>query len=1038
MKLCQTCGQHLAEEIPTCPVCGSKVAEGRSHIDDFRILDVLQEGHASILCKAVRKGWEQPVMIRIFGPQSGVDEKVAQRLQRELAEIRELPRDMFVAHRQVKRSSDGLWYRVSEWVDAENWGDLVASGRLRDYDTAFNLFRRIAEALETLHRGGHFIPHLILDDIMVKEGQKGRLSAKIDYKLSRFIDPKLDRPGPQLKQLLDCHPDIVQQRPLDHRSDIWSLGRIFVQLLSAEFEPCDLFARIEELPLPGGIKTLFKTMLADDPNLRPQTMAEVAAILGRVTPKVISSAQKRYRAGSGITLREVLRFKLGLRLVATAILLLLVIGGITTWYFAFFRRDAQAVLRDHANTYAGSVAFVLVEYELLQGPNTVYRNRTEGTAFLVSDDGYLITNRHVACPWLEDNALQTTILRAGLSNTKLNFKHRMYLWFEGERAFSRLPGFDDNPGVTDVYFLPSAYRSNGTPRVKIAGVARPPVKTRRLLRSPLGDDFAVLKIDQVPQNRVPIPLDLHMEAAKISRLSPVITIGFPLGSRTQTTHINVSVTHGHVRRSFEELLQVDTSIYSGNSGGPIIDTRGKVIGIASAVAVQRAHGMVPVFTALSDIGMVLPITKAAIFLKELRQGQAKWNGILDLGLEDNLNQIQSLAREGRWLEAKQMADAELARNLNPTMVMAAGIMDVCARQYADARHRFNQALSIDNENNLARLMLYILEWQSNPGNAAGYQNGLQLLDWRSEDEFMGYLTAVFEDRVNDATALSAWESPSEKAWLTYAVALKHGQQQEWEAAQKLLQQTVLAAGMDEWPYYLARSELGRIQQKRSQALSDTPDFDRYLAAVSAFESEELETRSQKEDHQKKIKPLLIRLAKKDASITEKQTAIGEILALDPENRKLLVRQAFLSAMQADWESSLDFIDRFLQQPGRESAARLKSGLLEAEVLQLAGKEAPARSRLDAFYNRIRDPWYRTITECLLGKKPLETLKDRAGEHPEYLITGYTAAGLWVEGQGDKETAVEHYKEALGSYIDYWVEFDLALERIRQLRKEAKK
>ena len=48
--------------------------------------------------------------------------------------------------------------------------------------------------------------------------------------------------------------------------------------------------------------------------------------------------------------------------------------------------------------------------------------------------------------------------------------------------------------------------------------------------------------------------------------------------------------------------------------------------------------------------------------------------------------------------------------------------------------------------------------------------------------------------------------------------------------------------------------------------------------------------------------------------------------MDPENRKLLVRLAFVAAMSADWEAALDHLDRFLAQPGRESANRLKSGL----------------------------------------------------------------------------------------------------------------
>ncbi len=254
MKLCQTCGQLLGEEITTCPACGSEVGEGRRYIDDYRIDEVLHEGHASILCKAVKEGEDKPVMIRIFTRESGVNEEVAERLKRELEELKKLPEEGFVSHREIRRSFDGLWYRVSEWVDAESWGDLVGSGRLNDYRVAFDLFSKIALTLEVLHQKGHSIPHLILNDIMVIKGEKEEFGVKIDYKLSRFLDPGLDRPGPMLKELLGCHPDIINGRPLDFRSDIWSLGKIFIQILTADFAICDFQARIDELPLPGPMR----------------------------------------------------------------------------------------------------------------------------------------------------------------------------------------------------------------------------------------------------------------------------------------------------------------------------------------------------------------------------------------------------------------------------------------------------------------------------------------------------------------------------------------------------------------------------------------------------------------------------------------------------------------------------------------------------------------------------------------------------------------------------------------------------------------
>ena len=114
MKLCQNCGQLLSEEIITCPSCGSEVVEGMRYIDDYRIEQILHEGYSSILCRGRKEGMEEPVMIRIFTPQSGVNERIAERLKQELDELKTLPEEYFVRHLDIRRSSDGLWYRVSE------------------------------------------------------------------------------------------------------------------------------------------------------------------------------------------------------------------------------------------------------------------------------------------------------------------------------------------------------------------------------------------------------------------------------------------------------------------------------------------------------------------------------------------------------------------------------------------------------------------------------------------------------------------------------------------------------------------------------------------------------------------------------------------------------------------------------------------------------------------------------------------------------------------------------------------------------------
>jgi predicted DNA-binding protein len=45
-----------------------------------------------------------------------------------------------------------------------------------------------------------------------------------------------------------------------------------------------------------------------------------------------------------------------------------------------------------------------------------------------------------------------------------------------------------------------------------------------------------------------------------------------------------------------------------------------------------------------------------------------------------------------------------------------------------------------------------------------------------------------------------------------------------------------------------------------------------------------------------------------------------------------------------------------------------------------------------------------------------------------------ALAFWAEGNGDKGKAIDHYREALGSYMDDMIEYVFAVERIKRLRQ----
>jgi S1-C subfamily serine protease len=1023
MKLCPKCGQAVAEGITTCPACGSEIGAGRSRIDDYRIEEVVHEGQASLLCKAVRGETGEKVMIRLFTPQSAVDEELADRLKRELHKLRELPEEGFVRHHALHRSSDGLWYRVSEWVEAESWGTLLASGRLRDLATTLDIFRQIASTLGVLHGRGHIIPHLILNDIMVTPAKDGGFRVKIDYKLSRFLDPQMDRPGPMLQQLLDKHPDIANRRPLDSRSDIWSLGKVFVEVLAGDLDIDDHEAAVDALQVPEDLKVLLRVMLADDPDLRPQSMAEIAEALSRVGHAGFRPPRTGRRRLPG-------KWPVW---AAIAILMVAVIAPIA-WYIGRQHRDVESILEGYADRYARSVAFVLSDYWLEADGERIYHNASEGTAFLVDREGYLLTSRHVVCPWLEDNNLLFEADKLLRKDSVPVLGYRVYLWFEGQKAFNRAGNFLDSPDITDFFFTENAFGTHNPAHLTVAGVVRPPVRTRQMIASPLKDDIAVLKIEEVPEGLSPLPLDAAFDPMKIPRLSRVIALGFPLGSRIQEDTVSASAVDGHVRRSFQNMLQIDSSLHGGNSGGPLIDVAGNVIGIVSAVAVDRSGGMLAGARPLGDIGMILPISGAAELLAEIKVGGVKWNGVIDFTLGASLDEIRDLAIAGRWADARKLAESKLEGNFQAELLTACGMLAVCSGDAPAAKERFSQLLSMDPDDGRAKLMLYILDWLEGAAEDNPYRGELMAADWRSPDEFEGYLVRVLEGEIPVASALRGWYSPVEKSWLSYAVALLRERDGSGTEARAMLRHSALATRSDSWVLYLALARLEQSNRKLQSRLRTERDWADYRAATAFFRKARESSFAAIEELEKKLAPILAELSSENLGMEKRIELVEKIGELAPDNRELEAALAFYNAIGQNWEAALKSCRTFLGNDGRMSASRMSLGLLEPAILNLQGAREDAEKLLESYEDTVRDPFFGSICDYMLGRVDAESLEAEAGERPEDLLVAHTFMGLWAEGQGETAQALRHYKEALGSYLDYWPEYDLARERIKRLRQ----
>jgi len=1033
MKQCKSCGQILSEKITTCPDCGSHIVDGIKYIDDYRILKIIHEGRSSLVCKAIKEPGKTPVSIRLFTEKSGVDDRVAKRLEKELEELKKLPSEHFVQHYTVNKSNEGLWYRTSEWVDAADWGSIFVSGLLNDQRRIVTLFHNIASVLDLLHKKDHFMPYLILDDILIPKKKMENLHVKINYKLSRFLNARATHHGPMMKKLIECHPDIINQRAIDFKSGIWSLGKLFIELLTADHNLKNFSSKVDELKeLNPELAVLIKIMLSDDPDLRPQTMDRVVSALSHILDRLPYSDQhpSPYKKKPRL-LKELRWFKKIVVLLILIIVGIITFGTISWLYVNFDRNKKEAVLSNFVESYASSVAFLMVEYWLYDTKQIIYKNKVEGTAFLVDSNGYLLTNRHVACPWLDDTTLFQIYNQYAILKKTVEFDHRMFLWFEGEKAFNRLPALRDSVELSDSYFLSSAYTNNGKGNLRIAGVPRSYLKTGEMIKSPFKNDFAILKIDGLPSHLKPLPLETTIASDDIPRLSPVIILGFPLGNLTQDDHINTSITRGHVRRTTKEIIQVDSSIYKGNSGGPAINAEGLVIGIASGVVTDQASGYFKVTTPLSDFGLILPISRPAKFIESIKTGQPHWNGVLDFSLASKLEQITSLAIENKFTAAADLCETMLKTSKDPVLVFAAGMLSFSTRDLDKSRHFFKTFSLIEQENTTSRLMLYIIDWVKNHENADTLTKSLFTMDWYEEDEFLGYLAKVLKNKKRLDLEFIDYENQSEKSWRLFIEGLISEKNNELEKAQQMFKQSILSAGINDWVYYLSFSRLNHIQTGLEVFMEDKQV---HKKDIETFRQKAKEYRKAASEYRNTMAALIHQFESDKFNHEEKIQIYTKLRELAPENRTIVGKIAFFHATHSEWQKAMDFIDIYFKQPTRESTLSLSLGLLKGGILKIMGQQKESMDHLTKFSRQTHAPWYSIISKHLILKTQDDTLIKLAGKKPEKLLTLHTALGLWAEGDQNREKASLHYREALGSYLDDWDEYDLALGRLMHFRQ----
>jgi serine protease Do len=164
-------------------------------------------------------------------------------------------------------------------------------------------------------------------------------------------------------------------------------------------------------------------------------------------------------------------------------------------------------------------------------------------------------------------------------------------------------------------------------------------------------DLAVLKINA--RSDLPFVRFGDSEAARVGDW--VIAIGNPFGlGGTVTTGIVSAINRNTGQGgAYDSFIQTDASINSGNSGGPMFDLNGNVIGINNAI-ISPTGGNV-------GIGFAIPAEVAAPIVAKLRAGQSIERGYLGVQIspmnEDLADSLGVDKNRGEFVERVEPGEA---------------------------------------------------------------------------------------------------------------------------------------------------------------------------------------------------------------------------------------------------------------------------------------------------------------------------------------------------------------------------------------------
>lgn len=242
-----------------------KAVDAAPVITGYKVEKLINSGAMGHVFLAIQEALERPVAIKVITPSLSIDPTFRQRFLKEGKIIAQLRHPHILTIHDIGECLN-QYYMIMEYVEGGTLRDRIQKGLSPGQAVA--ILRQMASALGHAHRQGFVHRDIKPANILFRDDNDAVLS---DFGIAKGFEDsvQLTATGLAVGTVLYMSPEQAQGKPLDGRSDLYSLGLVFFEMLVG-FRPDRTFGGYTESLPPelSRYQRILDGLLARDPNER--------------------------------------------------------------------------------------------------------------------------------------------------------------------------------------------------------------------------------------------------------------------------------------------------------------------------------------------------------------------------------------------------------------------------------------------------------------------------------------------------------------------------------------------------------------------------------------------------------------------------------------------------------------------------------------------------------------------------------------------------------------------------------------------------